>query len=42
MEFKTRVGVGTLTGARETGGQFEWQERSRQREYESWQQGWQQ
>ena len=38
MEFKTRVGVGALTGARETGGQFAWQERSRQREYESWQQ----
>ena len=38
MEFKTRVGVGVLTGARETGGQFAWQERSRQREYKSGQQ----
>ena len=39
MEFKKRVGVGVLTGARETGGQLAWQERSWQREYESWQQG---
>ena len=36
MEFKTRVGVGALTGARGAGGQFAWQERSRQRIYESW------
>ena len=27
MEFKTRVGVGALTGAGETGCQFAWQER---------------
>ena len=38
MEFKTRVGVGALTGAGEMGGQFAWQEQSWQREYESWQQ----
>ena len=38
MEFEIRAGVGALTGARETGGKFAWQERSGQREYESWQQ----
>ena len=32
MEFKTRVGMGALTGAGETGGQFAWQDRPRQRE----------